>query len=427
MKNSILTKFRRPLALVLALLMFASLVGCKKDDDAPESTPAPSTNAPSEAPSVTSTETPTEVPTEVPTEAPTTTPKDDTVLGTVSVSKLNIRKGPATGYPQNGSYVKDDRIEILEIKDGWGRTNKGWVDLEFVTLDGETGQQEVPEETTGKDDSKVDTKDETTPKTETVTDGNTKAKGYGVVNLGALNVRSGPGTKYDDIGDVTLGARYAYYQKSGNWVRIEKGWVSTSYFYIEGTTGDGAGNGTVDTAELNIRKGPDAKFDRAGGLKKGDSVKILAQVNGWGYTSQGWVSMKYIKMDSAAITSGSKGTITADVLNIRKEANKESTKLGEYKKNDKVEILETKGNWGRTDKGWISLSYVKLDSSTSSGTTNKTGTVTATSLYIRKSASKESEAVGGYVKGDKVEILETKDNWGRTSKGWISLDYVKMD
>ena len=426
MKNSILTKLRRPLALVLMLCMLASLAGCRRKDEPNGTdgiTPPESTGAPTQAPTDSKPAEPSTAPTNPTTEAPTTAPEDDTILATVTVSKLNIRKGPATGYPQNGSYVKDDRIEILEIKDGWGRTNKGWVNMEFVKTDKDIAGQDTPTETTGKDTQTDNTKPEkpTDTKSETVTDGNTKALGYGVVNLGALNVRTGPGTKYDAISTVSLGNRYAYYQKSGNWVRIKDGWISVSYFYLEGTTGDGAGTGTVDGSDLNIRKGPDTKYDRVGGLKAGETVKILAQVNGWGYTSKGWVSMKYIKMEGSSTGTVGKGTITASELNIRKEAKKDSEKVGTYVKGDKVEILEVKNGWGRTNKGWISLTYVKMD------TTTKTGTVTATSLYIRKSADKNSEAVGSYNKGDKVEILEVSGKWGRTNKGWISLDYVKMD
>ena len=48
-------------------------------------------------------------------------------------------------------------------------------------------------------------------------------------------------------------------------------------------------------------------------------------------------------------------------------------------------------------------------------------------LNIRKEPSTSAESIGKYVKGDKVTILETKDGWGRTDKGWISMDYVKSN
>jgi uncharacterized protein YjdB len=60
------------------------------------------------------------------------------------------------------------------------------------------------------------------------------------------------------------------------------------------------------------------------------------------------------------------GVITADpVLYIRETPDSNGKILDSYAKGQKVTILEQKtvGNttWGRTDKGWISMKYVKLD------------------------------------------------------------------
>lgn len=432
MKKSTTPRLRRILALTLALLLVAGLAGCwgKKDPDPSaepqnpvQDDPAPST---SQAPTTTA---PTDPPTEPSTEAPSedTKPVQTTTMGTVTATKLNIRSKPETGDNQVGSYFKDDRIELLEIKDGWGRTAKGWVNMAYIKTDANTTEDD-PTEPDDKDD------DKTTTNSDVVSDGKTKAIGYGVVNLGSLNVRTGPSTDYEKVGTVSLGNRYAYYQKSGNWVRIDKGWISVSYFYLEGSTGEGAGNGTITGEGLNIRSGPDTGFDRLGSYAKGDSVKILTQINGWGYTSKGWISMKYVEMDGAAsngstATTG-KGTITADALYIRKSGSTNAEQVGKYYKGDVVEILEVKDGWGKTDKGWISMNYVKMDSSTTTTTTTyKTGkgTITASELNIRETASIDGKYLGSYKKDEKVEILEVNGEWGKTDKGWINLKYVKMD
>ena len=103
-------------------------------------------------------------------------------------------------------------------------------------------------------------------------------------------------------------------------------------------------------------------------------------------------------------------------------------------------VLETKKvgstTWAKTDKGWVSMEYLEkvTTGGTTGGTTtqqptSKTYTVTASSLNIRKSASTSASKVGTYKKGTKVTVLETKKvgstTWGRTSKGWISMEYVK--
>lgn len=58
-----------------------------------------------------------------------------------------------------------------------------------------------------------------------------------------------------------------------------------------------------------------------------------------------------------------KRTVISVGLAIRSGAGVNNAVLGEYKKGDVVTILETKMNgkteWGRTDKGWISLKFTK--------------------------------------------------------------------
>lgn len=413
MKHLSYMKFRRVLALLAALVLIAGLAGCRKNDDSgsSESTVPPESTAGTQAATVPET---TAAPTVPETTVPETEAPKDTVEGTVLVNKLNIRKGAGTGYEEVGAYAKSDRIIILETNEDWGRTDKGWVNLAYVKLDNGTNETEKEEETEAPEEEDK----------ETVSDGESKVLGYAVVNLGALNVRTGPGTKYDQVEMVAKGERYAYYQKSGSWIRIDKGWVSANYMYLEGETGDGAGKGTMKS-DLNIRTGPGKDFDKTGTYKKGDTVKILAQINGWGYTEKGWISMSYVTMEGSASTgNGTKGTITASELNIRKEATKESDSVGLYKEGDTVTILETKDGWGKTDKGWVSMKYVELESKLS----YKTGkaTVNASILNIRKSASLEAEKVGTYEKGQAIEILEIKGEWGRTDKGWVAMEYVAM-
>ena len=415
------TRLRRVIALVLTVLLLVSLTGCFKDKE-PDSTgenndPIPSQSQTQTDPPETDppeTQAPeTEPPeTEAPTAPPETKPNPNAVYGVVEAEKLNIRKEPDAGAEKAGYYVKDDRVEILETKNGWGRTQHGWILLEYIRLDSGV----LPE-------SGSDEPDNAGPDAEITSDGNTKALGYGVITLGTLNVRTGPGTKYDAVTTVSISQRYAYYQKSGNWARIDKGWISMSYFYVEGTTGEGSGSGTVTGSGVNIRSGPGTDYDKVDAYAKDTKVTILAQVNGWGYTGKGWVSMTYVTMEKQEARTG---TVTAESLNIRKEPDIQAEKVGTYAKDTKITVLETRSGWGRTDKGWVSLDYVKFDDAAETPKT-QTGTVTATNLNIRKEPKIDSESLGGYKQGDKVEILETKDGWGRTNKGWISLDYVKLD
>lgn len=47
-------------------------------------------------------------------------------------------------------------------------------------------------------------------------------------------------------------------------------------------------------------------------------------------------------------------------------------------------------------------------------------------LNIRAKASARSAVVGSYEPGTAITILERKDGWGRTERGWIFMDYVTL-
>ena len=45
---------------------------------------------------------------------------------------VNIRSGPGTGYGKVGAYPMGTVVDVLEARDGWGRTTKGWVSLAYL-------------------------------------------------------------------------------------------------------------------------------------------------------------------------------------------------------------------------------------------------------------------------------------------------------
>lgn len=327
-------------AVILCVVLVISLVCCSGNKDTEKETPTNPTDLLVENPS----DSPVEKPTEAPTEP---APIVRVNMGTVTAGELNIRKGADSGYEKVGSYKNGDRIEILETKtveDGtkWGRTNLGWVGMGYVRMDG----VDVP--TTAAGD----------PNTKIVSDGNSTVLGYGIVTLGELNVRMGPGTNNPKIATVTMFDRYAYYQLQDGWARIESGWISTDYFYIEGTPGDGAMTGAVTEDQLNIRTGPNTSFQSVGTYSKGEVIQILAQVDTWGYTNKGWVFITYVEEVVPNYSTGA-GRVTIG-LNIRKEPNAESEVVGTYTEGDLVTIVEVDGSWGKTDKGWINLKYIEF-------------------------------------------------------------------
>ena len=226
-------------------------------------------------------------------------------MGTILIDQLSICKDPGIIVDIEEYYTIGDRVEIQEemAVNGmtWGYTGRGWIDMSYVRMD------DVP---TGRNNST------NSDGVEIVSNGSHTVLGYGVVDLKTLNVRIGPGTDYTKIKEIPQGTRYAYYEVADEWVRIGDGWVSTEYFYVEGSTADDATTATVTTNDLNVRTGPDTTYKRIGSYMENDSIQILGIVNDWGYTEKGWISMMYVKLPEPVYATGS-ATVTVG-LNIRK-------------------------------------------------------------------------------------------------------------
>ena len=61
--------------------------------------------------------------------------KEDTMSKQYTVTPavgVNIRSGPGTGYEKTGAYPGGTVVTVLEEKEGWGRTDKGWVSLDYL-------------------------------------------------------------------------------------------------------------------------------------------------------------------------------------------------------------------------------------------------------------------------------------------------------
>ena len=448
MKKTSNARLRRILAMIAALtILLSCLAGCKKgpaEDETDPSESEPSTAATTEA---------TTEATTAPTE--TTEPKAPSVMGTVNTNNLNIRTSPSTTSTILGQFDAGTRVEVLEQQttDGinWGRLEQGWVNLQFVTLDG--GDVAVEDES-----NQTESNTPNEEKNEEVS--GTAVNKTGTVTASELNIRKGPDTSYESVGKYHKGDKVTITEVKGNWGKTSKGWISMKYVTTTETTTtdktdktettdpkyttlvtDGSttskGKVTITIGALNVRYGPGSSYEVVKKVNKG-STHTYYQVKGdWVRIADGWIYTKgYAEFEGSSSSNGSSSSTTATTgtgtttsgLNIRKEGNNKAEIVGGYPEGTKVTILEVKNGWGRTDKGWINLSFVKMDSATSSSsTTYKTGnaTVTASSLNIRKEAKSDGEKVGTYKNGDKVTILEVSGEWGKTDKGWINLKYVK--
>ncbi len=336
------------------------------------------------------------------------TPAETTTrMGTVKVNdQLRVRKGPSTGYEVVGYLKNGDRVKILEEKlvgsSVWGRTEKGWISLDYVVLD---AQPETKPETSAPTEPAPTEPAPTEPK---------------------------PTEPAPTEPKPTEPAPTEPTPPAESEEKTEGVWT-----------------GTVKVNDqLRIRKGPSTSDAVVGYMRSGERVTITEKtVSGsmtWGKTAKGWISMDYVVLDATGTTTVQKtvGTVkVSDLLRVRSGPGTSYAIAAYLKNGTKVEVTERKTvsgtEWGKIDKGWISLSYVVFSQQTqqpqqpqqSQQSQKVTKTVTADCLRIRSDAGTNNTIVGYLYTGAKVEILETKTVngavWGRISKGWISMDYVK--
>lgn len=56
----------------------------------------------------------------------------------ITASSLRIRQGASTSYSQIGSYLKNRIVTILAVSNNWGKTNDGWICLDYTSRDIDT-------------------------------------------------------------------------------------------------------------------------------------------------------------------------------------------------------------------------------------------------------------------------------------------------
>ena len=276
--------------------------------------------------------------------------------GVITASSLDVRDEASASGKIVGSYFKGDVVTILETKDGWGRTSKGWIKMEYVNTTGTTPGGNTTNTTTGNNNN-------------THGNGSTTTVAKGIVNTQALNIRSSAGTDGDRVGSLKYGDRVEILEKSGDWGRISKGWIPLNYVYQDGTTGSKSAKGIVTIDGLRIRSGPGTTYESVGSYNSGDRVKVLEQFTygdtTWGCTDKGWISMGYVYQDGTDVGKTVEGIVTTDELDIRSGPGTGYDSVGKLYTDEVIKIFYqvTVGEttWGCTKDGWVSLKYVSLE------------------------------------------------------------------
>lgn len=384
-----------------------------------------------------------------------------------SNTNLNIRKEATVLSAQQGSLPRGTKINIYEKKTTngveWGRTDKGWVCLLYVTLTatgaGSTGN--------GNGNHVL------------VTD-------VGTVTSATLSLRKAPTNNSEQLallnqGDsVTILEETTETTSTGSklWGKVTvngvTGWINLAYVEIKETTtlipdsdatgSTGAtGTGTITgCTNVNVRSAAGVGNPLVTTLPAGSKVTVYEQIEvnnaPWAKIDQGWVCMYYVTLNGEGTgntTGGTTGGVT-DVpgastpgaisatgivnsntdLKVRSGPGLGYAQVSSLKKGTAVTVYEQKVAdgmiWGKVNNGWICMSYVTINSTNNSGT-GVMGTVARcfSAVNVRSAPGTGNALVGTIQVGARVEVFEQRlyngSYWGRVAQGWVCMDYILLD
>ena len=414
-----------------------------------------------------------------------------TIKGTVTTATLNVLKNYNNNAEKVGELKKGTVVTILEKNTEttatgsriWGRISEngvaGWINLAYVDL------------------KTVTSANSNTGSNTTVT-----ATAGVISDCISVNVRESAGVYSKQITKLNNGTAVTVYEQvtydNAPWARIKwnngasEGWICMYYVTLNagGTVGttntnsNGIINGTnsntisatgyVNNVFLNVRSGAGLNYTQVGTLNQGAKVTLFEQAVAdgmiWGRinynNTTGWVCMSYITVESATSTGkGVMGTVARcfSKANVRSAPGTNNALVATVNVGSRVEVFETRTYsnqlWGRIAQGWICMDYVLLDSelpegtvldattaptqsttpATTAPTVNKdnevayviNATVNTNEVTVYNDATDKSIKVGTIKKEaiGTLTVLAVKNNgvelWGRIDQyataGWINL------
>ena len=326
--------------------------------------------------------------------------------------ELSIRENAGADANVIGTLLQDEVLEVLDttVDESWMQIKRadgtiGWIyntHLIKVESTEPPGNGDGNGEPPGNGDGNGDGNGEP-PATET--------KWYRVTAF-ALNVRSGPGTSYEDIGTLEQDevVKALDYAVANSWIKIYRpsdgltGWSYASYLVETDappdtgeppgngdgngeppSNGDGNGEPPVTTkppdaewyrstaSTLNVREGPSTSDTVVGSLVFNSVVKALAQTTDGTWIQifresdnlTGWCSASFLEATSAPASANIWYQVKVATLNVRAAADKDSEKLGSLSQGQIVVALESNddGSWARVQRfdglvGWCATAYL---------------------------------------------------------------------
>lgn len=329
-----------------------------------------------------------------------------------------VRKGPSTSYSTLGTLEEGEVV----VKVG---TAGVWTKIIFDDVYGYVRTADI----SSYDDDELIIID------------NGSSSGTTMAVTANVNVRTGPGTNYSKIGELSKGDKVTKVGATGNWTIINWGsagtaYVSSSYLTASsGSSGSTTTTGTtmVATANVNVRSGPGTNYSVLGFLTKGTTISKTGTYGNWTKVvysgSTAYVYSSYLSVYSGSGGSSSSGGTLLYALDddvaLRSGPSTAYRAIGYLDYGDTVTYLGTSGSsWYKVQFG-SRIAYVyaaDVWTKNSGSTSSSSGVVYASySVRVYEDPTTSSDMLGYLYAGD------TATRTGKSSNGWTRIDFEGED
>jgi peptidoglycan hydrolase-like amidase/uncharacterized protein YgiM (DUF1202 family) len=277
----------------------------------------------------------------------------------------------------------------------------------------------------------------------------------GVISGSAVNYRTGPGTSYAAIGQLSLDTQLGIYGMVDGWYKIKAmttgtdGFVSKSYVTLtqeiaSGTTPSSGTSAPTATPSAAPTQAPTPS------PTPDDASPTPIVIGGATPTPEPTDSPTPIPNVTLESQYAASGVINANGVNIRAGASTTTKSYGKLLKNTSLGLYEKVGSWYRVRllssglDGYVYAKYVTITQIAISGGTSSAGTgtsgtstsagfVNASGVNVRTGASTRYKSLGRLRRNTSVKIVGSSGSWYQVEissldvTGYVFAKYVTMN
>ncbi len=274
----------------------------------------------------------------------------------------------------------------------------------------------------------------------------------GKISASAVNYRSGPGTSYAAVGQLSQDTGLGIYGMVNGWYKVKAmttgldGFVSKDYVIVTQDMAQNTGTSAAATPTPTyggVTPVPTAENTDSAVTPTPGAVTITtaAPTADATPTPTPTPSATPLPTPTLAPSYAAAGVINANGVNIRAGASTTTKSYTRLLKNTSLGLYEKVGSWYRVRvlstglDGYVYAKYVSItqtSSTSSSGVSSSAGYINASGVYLRAGASTRYKSLGKLARNTSVKVIGSSGSWYQVEipsadlTGYIFAKYVTL-